>query len=120
MDAPFPNDHLVPPESVEDFAIQTFIPELLLSRFGFLAGHGNRLALTLQYLDLAQLRLDLLLRKSLACHLLSSFQFNTLISSGSENAGQVMSMKPDRLLQAHHSASSGQNSNYGKRGEAEK
>ena len=42
-----------------------------------------------QHLDLAQLRHDLLRRKSLPSHLLSPFQSNTLISPGSEKAGQV-------------------------------
>lgn len=61
----------------------------LLRRPGFLAGHGNRLALSLQHLNLAKLRHDLLRRKSLPGHLLSPFQCDTLIASGSEKAGQV-------------------------------
>ena len=49
------------------------------------------LALSLQHLNLAQLRHNLLSQKSLPCHLLSPFQSNTLISAGSEKAGQVNS-----------------------------
>jgi hypothetical protein len=61
----------------------------LLCRSSFLASHSNCLALCLQHLNLAKLRYNLLRRKSYPCHLLSPFQFNTLISSGSEKAGQV-------------------------------
>jgi len=78
VNAPLLDDHLCFPETVEDFPIEALIPELF-RRPGFLAGHGNRLALSLQYLDLAQLRHDLLRRKSFPCHLLSPSQFNTLV-----------------------------------------
>jgi hypothetical protein len=51
----------------------------LLCRSGFFARKGDRLALCLQHLDLAKLRHDLLRRKSFPGHLLSPFQFNTLV-----------------------------------------
>jgi hypothetical protein len=91
VDAPILDDRLCLSETVKDLAIEAFVPELLC-RPDFLAGHGNRLALSLQYLNLARLRHNLLSSKSLPGHLLSPFQFNTLISSVSEKAGQVISI----------------------------
>ena len=89
MDAAFLDDPLGFFEAVEDLAIEAFIPELLLGCSGFLPSHSNRFALGLQHLNLAKLRYNLLRRKSFSGHLLSPFQFDTLISSGSEKAGQV-------------------------------
>ena len=88
VDALHLDDRLRFLETVEDLAIEAFIPELLC-RSGFLTGNGNRLALCLQHLNLAKLRHDLVRRKSLPGHVLSPFQFDTLTSSGSEKAGQV-------------------------------
>jgi len=45
--------------AVEDFTVQAFVPELL-RRSGFLAGRSNAFALSLQDLDLPELRNDLL------------------------------------------------------------
>ena len=61
--APILDADLSFPETVKDLAIQAFIPELLC-RPDFLAGHGNRLPPTLQNLNLAKLRNNLLSTKS--------------------------------------------------------
>jgi hypothetical protein len=71
----------------------------LLCRSGFLTSQSNRFALGLQYLNLAKLRHDLLRAKSFPGHLLYPFQFDTLISSGSEKAGQVSGSQTLKLLQ---------------------
>ena len=61
--APILDAELRFPETVKDLAIQAFIPELLC-RPDFLAGLGNRLPPTLQNLNLAKLRNNLLSTKS--------------------------------------------------------
>jgi hypothetical protein len=58
---------------------EAFILELLC-RPGFLAGRGNRLALSLQHLNLTKNGHNLLRRKSHPGHLLSLFQSNTLVA----------------------------------------
>ena len=61
----------------------------LLERPGFRAGHRDAFALS-------QLRDNLLSSKSFPGHLVSPSQFNTVISSGPEKAGQVSLNKVQR------------------------
>ena len=96
VDAPFLNDHLGLPEAVEDFAIQTFIPELALSsRLPCRPRQSSCLVPAALQSGVAS--------SQPAPHSVSSwpssfsFQFDTLISSGSEKAGQVNGTRIDEV-----------------------
>jgi hypothetical protein len=86
-----PDKDLRFPETVEDFVIQTFIPEICSTVPASFQAMAIVLPGPCKTFILAKLRHNLLGSKSFPGHLRSPFQFNTLISSGSEKAGQVNS-----------------------------